>query len=193
MKIGLEHLDASATAAQIDDSRAYFAARQATGGQRGPAAYDELVAARCLMQSGPDVGRAVERFAHFGPREASVRVTTPSGGYSRGVFLEIHGGGFFMDSARRGDARNARLADALDLTVVSVDYRLAPEHPWNEHPAVNGTQMNGSSRRTLGTYQIGQRPTSRRCGVILRACPPRFSSWERAMSYSTTTSRWPDG
>jgi acetyl esterase/lipase len=46
----------------------------------------------------------------------------------------MHAGGFYMDSAARSDYRNARLADTLGLTVVSVDYRLAPEHPWPEAP-----------------------------------------------------------
>ena len=53
---------------------------------------------------------------------------------ARGVYLDIHGGGFYMDSAARGDKRNRELADALHLAVVSVDYRLAPEHPWPAAP-----------------------------------------------------------
>lgn len=39
-----------------------------------------------------------------------------------------------MGSAARGDARNARLADALGVTVVSVEHRLAPAKPWPAAP-----------------------------------------------------------
>lgn len=51
-----------------------------------------------------------------------------------GVVLEIHTGGFFMGSAAGSDLRNRRLADALGVAVVSVDYRLAPEWPWPAAP-----------------------------------------------------------
>ncbi|HEX4496277.1 MAG TPA: alpha/beta hydrolase, partial [Thermoanaerobaculia bacterium] len=58
----------------------------------------------------------------------------PQGGPPRGVFLEIHGGGFYMSRAERSDYRNRLLADAVGIAVVSVDYRLAPEHPWPAAP-----------------------------------------------------------
>ena len=51
-----------------------------------------------------------------------------------GVFLELHGGGFYLGSAAGSDIRNRRIADALGVAVVSVDYRLAPEHPWPSAP-----------------------------------------------------------
>lgn len=42
--------------------------------------------------------------------------------------LWIHGGGYILGSAL--DLRATWIAEHLDLTVVSVDYRLAPEHPF---------------------------------------------------------------
>jgi acetyl esterase/lipase len=50
------------------------------------------------------------------------------------VLLEIHTGGFYLGSAAGSDLRNRRLVDALGVVVVSVDYRLAPEHPWPAAP-----------------------------------------------------------
>jgi acetyl esterase/lipase len=58
----------------------------------------------------------------------------PQEGDPRGVYLEIHGGGFYMGWAARSDHRNRRTADAAGVAVVSVDYRLAPEHPWPAAP-----------------------------------------------------------
>ena len=46
-----------------------------------------------------------------------------------GVF-EIHGGGFLIGSKEMMDPWCERLVAELDIVVVSVDYRLAPEHPF---------------------------------------------------------------
>ena len=46
--------------------------------------------------------------------------------------LWIHGGGYILGSAQDDRARG--IAEQLDCTVVSVDYRLAPEHPFPAGP-----------------------------------------------------------
>ena len=117
-----------------EESRAYYEARQAAGGQKGPASYEELQHIRSLIPKEPADSRATELVARAINRDVPVRVTNPGSGDSRAVLLDVHGGGFYMDSAARSDIGNAHLADALGVTVVSVDYRLAPEHPWPAAP-----------------------------------------------------------
>jgi acetyl esterase/lipase len=52
----------------------------------------------------------------------------------RGVYLHFHGGAFTVGSAASMDGRNWEFAQACDLATVSVDYRLAPEHPFPAGP-----------------------------------------------------------
>lgn len=78
-------------------------------------------------------GKPVEgdcRRAVVEPVRGSVyRVTTPASGPDR-TLLFFHGGGFTAGSTADGLDLCARLADACRAEVVSVDYRLAPEHPF---------------------------------------------------------------
>ena len=48
----------------------------------------------------------------------------------RGAYLHLHGGGLVFGSADGQDTMLERIADATGLACVSVDYRLAPAHPW---------------------------------------------------------------
>lgn len=48
----------------------------------------------------------------------------------RGVYLHIHGGGHVLGAADQQDRLLERIADATRLTAISVEYRLAPEHPY---------------------------------------------------------------
>src|SRR4029079_3090936 len=67
--------------------------------------------------------------------EVPVRVYTAAPGPDAGArpaILWIHGGGYMFGTGLGEDARLARWADGLDAVVVSVEYRLAPEHPYPE-------------------------------------------------------------
>lgn len=61
-----------------------------------------------------------------------IRVMTPE--RVDGVYLHFHGGGMTLGSAAGMDHRNWAIARACDVAVVSVDYRLAPEHPFPAGP-----------------------------------------------------------
>lgn len=62
-----------------------------------------------------------------------VRIFRPEG-EARGLFLHIHGGGWILGKPEMSDLSNEALAKHLGLAVVSVDYRLAPEHPYPAGP-----------------------------------------------------------
>ncbi len=47
-----------------------------------------------------------------------------------GALVWIHGGGLVMGTPEQGDGLCSRIAAELGVLVVSVDYRLAPEHPF---------------------------------------------------------------
>jgi acetyl esterase len=55
-------------------------------------------------------------------------------GDPHGVFLHLHGGGWTLGENDMQDPRLHRLASETGLTVVSVAYRLAPEHPYPAGP-----------------------------------------------------------
>jgi acetyl esterase/lipase len=64
--------------------------------------------------------------------EVGVRVIAPPS--PRGVYLHFHGGGWALGAAHHSDVANLRIATECGLAVVSVDYRLAPEHPFPAGP-----------------------------------------------------------
>ncbi len=145
MRIGLESLIDGELAAHVEESRAFYSARAASragelrldhstpSGLREARALEEARAGEAVAAASPGPS-AVEAVAEFAGRRVPVRIFTPASGAARGVYLDIHGGGFYMGLAARGDAHNRRLAHALGIAVVSVEHRLAPEHPWPAAP-----------------------------------------------------------
>ena len=61
---------------------------------------------------------------------ASVHIYRPPERTSDGAVLWMHGGGFVIGAAIIDDVRCSRYALEFGVVVVSVDYRLAPEHPF---------------------------------------------------------------
>ena len=63
-----------------------------------------------------------------------LRIITPRAGTPTALYVDIHGGGFFIGDPSMSDALNTAIADAANAVVVSIDYRLAPEHPYPAPP-----------------------------------------------------------
>ncbi|KAF2404796.1 esterase/lipase/thioesterase [Trichodelitschia bisporula] len=66
-------------------------------------------------------------------RDIPIRRFKPEGEI-RGTFMHIHGGGWVLQSEAHQDTLLKAIADMGGLAVVSVGYRLAPEHPFPAAP-----------------------------------------------------------
>ena len=69
-----------------------------------------------------------------GGHDITVRILQPSGGTARGTYLHLHSGGWVFGEAVENDKRLRALADETELATASIDYRLAPEHPFPAAP-----------------------------------------------------------
>lgn len=68
-----------------------------------------------------------------GPDESSpvgVRIYTPEGDRTRAALVFAHGGGWVTGSIETAHEHCGTLAHDADTVVISVEYRLAPEHPY---------------------------------------------------------------
>lgn len=66
------------------------------------------------------------------PDQSAIRclMYRPAGaGQSEAVYLHMHGGGYVIGAPEMSDASNMHLCSRLGIRILSVDYRLAPEHP----------------------------------------------------------------
>jgi len=82
----------------------------------------------------PDVRIQELKIAGGGAAATSIRclLFKPTQRASAAALLHIHGGGYVMGSPEMDVARNIELVRATRCAILSVDYRLSPEHP---HPA----------------------------------------------------------
>src|SRR2546425_4390684 len=95
---------------------------------------EEARAAIATLSAAAGEGEAVARVENRtvpGPRgEIPVRVYTPEGPAPFPVLVYFHGGGWVIGNLETHDGVCRHLANAPGAVVVSVDYRLAPEHPF---------------------------------------------------------------
>lgn len=94
----------------------------------------------------------------------ALRVIAPKGA-ARGLYLHIHGGGWVLGGADQQDLLLERFADGAGLACVSVEYRLAPEHPYPAAPddceaaalwlLANGEREFGAKVFTIGGESAG--------------------------------------
>ena len=90
--------------------------------------------------------------------EIPLRVIAPP--QPRGIYLHLHGGGWVLGGADMQDPMLERIADNTGQTVVAVEYRLAPEHPYPAGPddceaAAAWLVQNGKKEFGTGVLTIG--------------------------------------
>jgi acetyl esterase len=95
--------------------------------------------------------------------EIPLRVIAPAD--PRGIYLHLHGGGWVLGGADMQDPMLERVADNTGQAVVSVEYRLAPEHPYPAGPddceaaaawlVQNGKKEFGTDAMTIGGESAG--------------------------------------
>ena len=100
--------------------------------QMEPAQAREVFRAMATMEAGEDVARVDDRHVPAAAgHEIPVRVYTPDAavGVDSGLLVWFHGGGYVIGDLDSADATCRALANRSGAVVVSVDYRLAPDHP----------------------------------------------------------------
>ncbi len=109
------------------------------------------------------VPEAQDRVLSTPAGDVPVRIIVPD--RVEGVFMHIHGGGWVLGRAHHGDVRLLALARRHNLVTVSVDYRLAPEHPYPAGPddcegvaqwlVTNAQREWGTDRLVIGGESAG--------------------------------------
>jgi acetyl esterase/lipase len=99
----------------------------------------EPAEARRLREEGKSVWgplalspNAIERAIPGPTGDLKVRMFLPA--QARAVYLHFHGGGWVLGGIHHQDPRLEALASRCRVAVFSVDYRLAPEHPYPAGP-----------------------------------------------------------
>jgi acetyl esterase len=165
--------------------------RQRVGPQEGPIDYDEVVASRArppdpeLAGSPEPVRVRADLVLPLAGQAVRVRLYRDAPAATGPLLLWLHGGGFVGGSLDDVDVTCAGLARRTGMTVVSLDYRLAPEHPF---PAAlhdtygtfgwlarHGEAFGGDGRVVAGGQSSGANLVAAACLVARDRGGPRVA------------------
>lgn len=91
-------------------------------------ARQQMVDASAALGEEESIGSVEDRTVPGPNGEVPIRIYKPTGDKPRRVLVYFHGGGWVVGSIDSHDGYCRSLVNAADVIVVSVDYRLAPEH-----------------------------------------------------------------
>lgn len=122
-----------------EETRAFNARLAEALAQAPPTHEQEPAAIRAAREQGGGpfgpivkLEQARERTLEVGGRSVPARLLVPD--RVEGVYLYLHGGGWVLGTADSQDLALWETATRANVAVVSVEYRLAPEHPYPAGP-----------------------------------------------------------
>jgi acetyl esterase len=93
---------------------------------------ERVAAHRAAQLGGEPSADAVDRMIDGPTGPLRLRTFTPE--HAQGVLFHIHGGAWMAGTPEMMDSLHEVIAETCNVAVVSVDYRLAPEHPYPAGP-----------------------------------------------------------
>ena len=104
-----------------------------------------------------EVGNTEDKLIPVTDGEISIRIYTPEGDGPFPLILMFHGGGWVIGDLDTADLQSRKVCIGVQAVVVSVDYRLAPEHKFPtaaddcyaalEYAVGHARELNGDSER----------------------------------------------
>jgi len=114
----------------VDNSNAAAAPQPATSEERVQQTRDGYLMLKAIGGEDAPLASVGDRVVPGPAGEIPVRIYTPEGTGPFPVVVYFHGGGWTIGSIETHDPVTRRLAHEAGAIVVSVEYRLAPEHPF---------------------------------------------------------------
>lgn len=121
--------------------------------------------------------------------DTKLKIYLPDGDGPFPVLFYLHGGGFILGSYLGDEPRARYITVNADCAVVSVDYALAPEHPWpeaiNEVYTVMKWTIDNAEKYKIDTSRIAVGGSSSGGNIAATMCIMAHEKKEFKISYAT--------